>query len=113
MSVEYSTGICYGTIIDKEEAEKFFNHIEEKLGAEMADEFIDLNCRCLNSWTGGDCFLGFIDDLGENPCMIDDSDISRYTVSDFEKMLEKYKLDEIIEDVYDYEPHYYVVPFVY
>lgn len=66
MSVEYSMKICYGVIVKKETVEYLRDYLYEMFEDEfndIIDEFYDNYCQELDSWAGGDYFIGIIEDL--------------------------------------------------
>ena len=58
MSVDYSMSYCYGVIVDEMTADKIYEH--------ATDDFRDDYFRPVNSWSGGDHFLGIMSWLGDD-----------------------------------------------
>lgn len=71
--VEYELTFCYGIIVSSEKIDE----IRETLTDDAYDELVDNYARCINSWTGGDWFVGI-----SIPLLETDTD-SVYHVSDF------------------------------
>ena len=53
--VEYDISVCYGIIITDEELQEINNLFPND---DAIDDFSDRYLRQINSWTGGDWFLG-------------------------------------------------------
>ena len=60
--VDFSLNLCYGIIVPAEVIED----IQSNLTDEESDELIDKYARCINSWTGGDYFIGLSSFLNED-----------------------------------------------
>lgn len=59
--VDYSLAFCYGMIIPNEKVQEISNTLTDEEYDEMGDNYLS----CLNSWTGGDYFLGISDSLSQ------------------------------------------------
>lgn len=60
--VDFSLNLCYGIVIPEDKMED----IKENLTDEQSDELMDNYARCINSWTGGDYFVGLSSFLNED-----------------------------------------------
>lgn len=60
--VDFSLNLCYGIVVSEDKMED----IEEKLTDEQSDELNDNYARCINTWTGGDYFIGVSKFLSED-----------------------------------------------
>lgn len=60
--VDYSLALCYGIVVSADKMEE----IKEVLTDEEYDEVLDNYSRCIDSWTGGDYFIGIITELTES-----------------------------------------------
>ena len=105
--VEYSIGVCYGIIISDE---KLMSINELFPNDDVVDDFSDNYLREVNSWTGGDWFLGVYRDFSGN--VINTSKILWYNdeaLKELENKLRKYK----IIDAIDWNPQKYIIQFCY
>lgn len=108
MSVQSSIAICYGIIIDDEK----LIEINQTLSDEESDELCDCSfLRQIDGWTGGDWFLGVINDLGElqEPYLLADLDVLPAQLELFEIMLEHAPWKDLIK----WEPEKYLIQFWY
>ena len=107
MSIDYTKAICFGTVISEETANKIIDKISREFEDEKIEEFLDIYCRQVDSWCGGDYFLGFIKYLGDDlvvPCKS-----MNYDALDFDYLLDEWKINDIVE--IDSIPQLYVVSF--
>ena len=106
MSVEYSLATGYGMRVSEENVLDMCNH----LTPEDEDTFRDYWCRQLNSWTGGDYFLGVIDDLGDSDCIpvsnlgVDKKELEQFT---------EFMVNHGLTDWVTWNPKYYILQFCY
>lgn len=59
--IDYELALCYGIIVSDEKIKE----IADVLTDEEYDTMIDWYSRCINSWVGGDYFVGVIKDIPE------------------------------------------------
>lgn len=109
MSVESRVSVCYGVIVSDETMKKIDNFLTDEEWDDMFDDewFIELN-----SWIGGDYFLGIEKYLGnlETPLPIENLfNISDEEIKEFEAKLEKVSWRNFI----DWKPKKYLINFVY
>lgn len=112
MSIDYSTTLGYGVVIPEKEANKIINFIQTRFSNEEADEFVDTYLRCINSWTGGDHFLGFIFDLGSESVIHIDKMYYEFNALDFDLLLYDWDLINVI-DWSNYDLHTCIINFCY
>lgn len=110
--VDYSLSLCYGIIVSVDKMEE----IKEVLTGEEYDEVIDNYSRCINSWTGGDYFIGVMVELAES-----ETDfvyhVSEFTIPsdddedliDFKRFFNEHDLWEFI----DWKPELLLINFCY
>lgn len=105
--IDQRIAYCYGIIVD------------DKTGSELSEIFYENNLDCLiqqiDSWTGGDWFIGFWEDLMDLTDSNDNvikAEIS-FCFRDYEqKEMEKIK-SILIEKGIDWKPEKYFIHFVY
>lgn len=112
MSVEYLMSVGYGVIIDEEEAEAIRDYVVEKFSANKADLFIEEYLTTINSWTGGDHFLGVTKDLGySDRVKIDNNLCDTRAVIKFLHMVTEYEIIQFLSK--KDEPEFYLLNFCY
>ena len=106
MSVEYSLATGYGMKISEEDALNMCDH----LTMEDEDIFHDNWCHQLNTWTGGDYFLGVTNYLGDDNCVpvsgleVDKEELKQFT---------KFMMNHGLTDCVTWDPKYYILQFYY
>ena len=60
--VDFSLNLCYGIVIPEDKMED----IKANLTDEQCDELMDNYARCIDSWSGGDYFVGVSSFLDSN-----------------------------------------------
>ena len=107
--VDYSLEFGYGIIIDSDIEKEIENKINED---SIIDDFTDSFCRLINSWIGGDYFLGVTTRLNvetDNVYKIEDFEIPSKEVDEFLKFFDTYNLWDCIK----WEPQKYLINFCY
>lgn len=101
--VEYDISVCYGIIITDEERQKINNLFPDN---NTIDDFSDRYLRQINSWTGGDWFLGLYHSF-ESPVV--SIKAIRFDMKELEK------LNEIIQryNIPNWTPQSYIIQFCY
>lgn len=109
MSVESRVSICYGVIISNEE----LIEIKKHLTAEECDELIEWDYLVqIDSWSGGDWFLGienYLGDLSKPFLLTDLSNIPASWIEEFEMELKETPWFNLIK----WEPKKYLIQFIY
>lgn len=104
--VEYSIGFCYGIIISDNQRIA----IEELFPNENSlDDFIDSYMRQINSWTGGDWFLGVYTEISKEVVNLTEIRWDKAILEEFEMKLSEYGITNLI----DWYPQKYVIQFCY
>jgi len=110
--VDYSLAICYGVVVSADKMEE----IQEALTDEEYDELIENYSRCINSWSGGDYFIGVMTNLteGETAFVYRPSDFSAPSDDDedliaFKNFFDKHNLWKII----DWKPELLLINFCF
>ena len=112
MSVEYTMSIGFGLIVDEEEAENMKKYVIEKFSANKADLFIMEYLVPINSWTGGDHFLGVTKDLGySDRVKIDNNLCDTRAMAKFLHMVTEYEIFQFL--MKKDEPEFYLLNFCY
>lgn len=109
MSIQQEIAIGYGIIVDSEKVTEIERSI---LDEEEYAEFIDSDyIHCINSWVGGDYFIGATNFLGsiEEPLPITDVKIEAEDIKAFEDFLAKQSWHDMI----DWKPETYLIEFVF
>lgn len=109
MSIDYSRAVGFGIIVPEELGHKIKQHVENKFGPHVADEFSDEYCCLINHWCGGDYFLGFTEYLGDADVVKIGKDLIDYDVADFDILVRDYELNEFI--LTDSQPDTYIINF--
>lgn len=107
--VDYSLEFGYGIIIDSDTEKEIESKINEDF---IIDEFTDSFCRLINSWIGGDYFLGVTVRLNvetDNVYKIKDFKIPSKEVHEFLKFFDTYNLWDCIK----WKPQKYLINFCY
>ena len=106
MSVEYSLAIGYGMRVSAEDALDMCDH----LTVDDEDTFRDNWCHQLNSWTGGDYFLGVTNHLGDSDCVpIHDLEVDKEELKQFTEFMVNHGLTDFIT----WDPKHYILQFCY
>lgn len=104
--VEYSIGFCYGIIISDNQRIA----IEELFPDENSlDDFIDSYMRQINSWTGGDWFLGVYTEKSKEIINLTEIRWDKAILEEFEMKLSEYGITNLI----NWHPQKYVIQFCY
>lgn len=111
MSIDYSRAIGFGIVVPEELGQKINQHVEDKFGFDIADNFYNEYCRLINQWCGGDYFLGFTEYLGDADVVKIGKDLIDYDVADFNTLIRDYKLNEFIS--LNCQPETYIINFCY
>lgn len=107
MSVECSIGICYGVIISDEDLRKVNELFADNDDA--LDEFSEKYLRQINSWTGGDWFLGLNTDFSSDVVLLASVHWSKTDIEELEEQLHKYNIINVI----NWMPQKYIIQFWY
>ena len=105
--VDYEMALCYGIIVSDDKMEE----IKEALTDEVSDELMDTYSSCINSWTGGDYFVGVINDLPstENDLVYRVSNFTIPADDDFKQFFTEHDLWKFI----DWKPELLIINFCY
>lgn len=104
--VEYSMGVCYGIIISDET----LRSINELFPDEDAmDNFSENYLQQLNSWTGGDWFLGLSKTFSKDVININEIRWDKEELEELEQKLNEYNIINFI----DWFPQKYIIQFCY
>lgn len=110
--IDYSLKLCYGIIVSDEK----ILELKEVLTDEVYDDLLDYYSMCINSWVGGDFFIGVMKYIPSS-----DSDfvypISEFTVpSDDDEDLIKFKrffTEHNLWKLIDWKPKLMLINFCY
>ena len=109
MSVESRVSICYGIIISDGELTEIKNHLTDEESDELSDwDYLTQ----IDSWCGGDWFLGVENSLGDlsEPVLLTDlANIPADWIEKFEMELKNAPWFKLIK----WEPKKYVIQFFY
>ena len=114
MSVDYSLELGYGVIVPDEVVEKFSQISEE------FDDFRDNFVNQLNSWTGGDWFIGVtvcVNSNGDSFAKEIDENFLEFTKrvaiqKELESFIEFYD-NHNLKEYFDWKPKLYLINFCY
>lgn len=114
MSVDYSLELGYGVIVPDEVVEKFSQISEE------FDEFCGNFVNQLNSWTGGDWFIGIttcVNSNGDSFAKEIDENFLEFTKrvaiqKELESFIEFYD-NHNLKEYFDWKPKLYLINFCY
>lgn len=104
--VEYSIGMCYGIIISDEQHIAIENLFPDE---NSLDDFIDNYMRQINSWTGGDWFLGLSKIFSKDVIDINEIRWDKAELEELEQKLNEYNITNFI----DWFPQKYIIQFCY
>lgn len=109
MSVESRVSICYGIIISEKELTEIKKHLTDEEHDELSDwEYLTQ----IDSWCGGDYFLGVeksLRDLSEPLLLVDLFNVPTDWIEEFEMELKKVPWSKWIK----WEPKNYLIKFFY
>lgn len=114
MSIDYSLKLCYGVIISDKVIEKINQILEE------FDDFYDNFVNQIDSWTGGDYFIGttvcinsngdsFIREIDENFLEFTKRVAIQKELENFIQFYDSHNLKEY----FDWKPKLYLINFCY
>lgn len=114
MSVDYSLELCYGVIVPDEVVEEFIQILEE------FDDFYDNFIKQIDSWTGGDWFIGvtvcvnpnedsFVKEIDENFLEITKRVAIQKDLEKFSQFYDEHNLNEY----FSWKPKLYLINFCY
>lgn len=101
--VEYSTGVCYGIIITDDERRAINENFPND---ETLDDFSDTYLRQINSWTGGDWFLGLTHDSDAAVIPLRSIRFDKAALEELEEAINKYHIP-------NWAPQTYIIQFCY
>lgn len=112
MSMDYSLRFCYGIIVPEETMNEVYKVLKD------FDDFYDNFANQVNSWTGGDWFVGvskylnsdldsFVQEVDKNFFEIDTS-----MLEDLGNFLQFYD-DHNLKKYFDWKPKMYLINFCY
>ncbi len=115
MSVDYSLELCYGVIVPDEVVEKFIQISEE------FDDFRDNFVHQIDSWSGGDWFVGItVQYLGGTENLVHEMDSDFLATSIKEtvagtpwKEFSEFYNSHNLKEYFDWKPKLYLINFCY
>lgn len=114
MSIDYSLELGYGVIVSDKVVEKIIQISEE------FDDFLDNFVKQLNSWTGGDWFIGIttcVDSSGDSFAREIDENFLAITKhvaiqKELEEFIQFYDSHNL-KECFDWKPKLYLINFCY
>ena len=101
--VEYSIGVCYGIIITDDERRALNENFPN---GKALDDFSDTYLRQINSWCGGDWFLGLIYDSDAEVIPLRNIRFDKAALEELEEAICKYH-------ILNWTPQTYIIQFCY
>lgn len=101
--IEYDISVCYGTIITDEERQKINNLFSDDYAL---DDFYDCYLRQINSWTGGDWFLGLYHSFEPPVIPVKTIHFDKAELEELEEIIQQYNIP-------NWTPQTYIIQFCY